>query len=41
MPARAHTDSPPARMSRMTDVGIALMGMPTSARAKSGVPPIA
>ena len=41
MPARAHTDSPPSRMRRITSSGILFTGMPTRASAKSGWPPIA
>src|SRR5262245_48318999 len=41
MPACAHTDSPPARIERITDTGSLSSGMPTSASAKIGLPPIA
>ncbi len=41
MPASAHTDSPPRRMSAMTLCGNTLMGMPTIASAMIGVPPMA
>ena len=41
MPARAQTDSPPSSIFRITPSGIWLTGMPTSASANSGTPPIA
>jgi hypothetical protein len=41
MPASAHTASPPARIARIVSTGSLSTGMPTSASANSGVPPIA
>jgi hypothetical protein len=40
-PACAQTDSPPARMLRITDTGSLSSGMPTSASAMIGLPPMA
>src|SRR6185436_6020210 len=41
MPACVHTDSPPARIERITETGSLSSGMPTSASAMIGLPPMA
>ena len=41
MPASRHTDVPPSRMRPMVCVDSTLIGMPTSASAMIGRPPIA
>jgi hypothetical protein len=41
IPACAHTDSPPSRILWITATGSFSSGMPTTASAKIGLPPIA
>ena len=41
IPASAQISEPPARMPRMDSTGRTLIGMPTTARARMGLPPMA
>ena len=41
MPASVQIDSPPFRICAITSCGSTLIGMPTSASARIGLPPIA
>ena len=41
IPAARQTDAPPSKIPAMVSTGSTFTGMPTSARANKGVPPIA